>query len=274
MPASPADPLPTVVPVTPKSRPTAVAKAPTAAAAPDPEVSVVIPVLDEAENIEPLTAEIHAALTNVADYEIVFVDDGSSDETPDMLHKAALTDSRLRRVRHRTPCGQSAAIATGVRSARGAVIVTLDGDGQNDPADIPRLLAMLGDAETPDLLMVAGHRAHRRDSRVKKLSSRIANGIRSRLLGDATPDTGCGLKVFTRAAFLDMPRFDHMHRFLPALMIRRGGRVISVPVNHRHRSRGRSKYGTLDRLMVGITDLLGVMWLQRRSRLPHVESEE
>jgi len=239
--------------------------------APSPALSVVIPVLNEADCIEPLAEEIVTALDGRHEYEIVFVDDGSTDATPERLRAAAARWPRLRSVRHRTRAGQSAAVATGVREARAPVIATLDGDGQNDPADIPRLLAVLAEADDPDRMLVAGLRAHRQDSAWKKLSSRIANRVRAGLLGDDTPDTGCGLKAFGRDAFLRLPAFDHMHRFLPALMVRGGGRVVSVPVNHRPRDRGRSKYGTLDRLAVGIFDLFGVLWLKRRARLTVVE---
>src|SRR6185437_8815536 len=162
-------------------------------------------------------------------------------------------------VRHRDSCGQSAAIRSGVKAARAAWIATLDGDGQNDPADIPVLWQIAQAAPAAPLLMVAGHRARRQDSWSKRRASRIANAVRRRMLHDATPDTGCGLKLFPRALFFELPWFDHMHRFLPALVLRAGGAVRSVPVNHRPRERGASKYGTLDRLAVGITDLFGVM---------------
>ena len=231
---------------------------------PLPVVSVVVPVRNEAANIVPLIEEIRAALNGVA-HEIVYVDDGSDDGTVEVL--AAVVPPVVVR-RHRVSCGQSAAIVTGVRAACGAWIATLDGDGQNDPADIPALLAR-AQAEA-GLVLIAGHRTQRRDSAVKRLSSRAANALRAALLGDGTPDTGCGLKVFARAAFLDLPAFDHMHRFLPALMIRAGGRVVSVPVNHRPRLRGVSKYGTIDRALVGIVDLAGVAWLQRRWRRPEL----
>jgi dolichol-phosphate mannosyltransferase len=234
---------------------------------PDKLISVVVPVRNEALNIEPLIAEIRAALATIP-HEIVYVDDGSDDDTAAILQSAAMRGP-LTVLRHRTGCGQSAAIVTGVRAASGFWIATLDGDGQNDPADIPALLAR---AETePGLVLIAGHRTSRKDSRVKRFTSRIANRIRASLLGDATPDTGCGLKMFARTAFLDLPAFDHMHRYLPALFIRAGGRVVSVPVNHRPRTRGASKYGTLDRLWVGIFDLVGVFWLQRRWRRPVIE---
>ena len=236
-----------------------------------PIVSVVVPVRNEAPNLAPLIAEIRAALAGVA-HEIVYIDDGSSDDTPTVL-RAEAQARPLRVLRHRTGCGQSAAIVTGVRAAHGTWIATLDGDGQNDPADIPALLARAQAEAGPSPVLIAGHRTKRQDRRVKKLASRAANVIRARLLGDATPDTGCGLKVFTRAAFLDLPAFDHMHRYLPALFIRAGGHVVSVPVGHRPRTRGASKYGTLDRLWVGIFDLMGVAWLQRRWARPIVEAD-
>lgn len=241
-----------------------------------PELAVVVPVKDEADNVVPLIEEIHAALEGVAAFEIVYVDDGSGDATPAVLAEARRRFPRLRTARHRRCCGQSQAVATGVRLARAPVIATLDGDRQNDPADIPALLAVLraAPAAERDRLLVAGQRKKRRDDWLRRTSSRLANGLRARLLGDGTPDSGCGLKVFSRQAFLDMPRFDHMHRFLPALMIRAGGRVVSVAVNHRPRPRGTSKYGVWNRLWVGIFDLLGVMWLQRRARLPIVEVDE
>ena len=239
-----------------------------------PRFSVVVPVRDEADNVGPLLAEIRIAMAAYAPYEIVFVDDGSGDRTPENLKRVAGECRELRVVRHRHPAGQTAAIVTGVRHALGEVIVTLDGDGQNDPADIPTLLARFGEAADRDRLLVVGLRARRMDSWPKRISSRIANAVRAWLLGDATPDTGCGLKVFTRRAFLAMPAFDHMHRFLPALMLRQGGDVVSVPVNHRPRQAGATKYGVLDRLGVGIVDLIGVKWLMRRAALPAVETED
>ena len=237
-----------------------------------PDVSVVVPVRNEAANIAPLIAEIRAALAGVA-HEIVYVDDGSDDATPDAL-RAATGTGPLRVLRHRTGCGQSAAIVTGIRAATGAWIATLDGDGQNDPGDLPALLARAKAYAGPGPVLIAGHRTTRRDSLTKKVASRAANVIRARLLGDATPDSGCGLKVFRRAAFLELPAFDHMHRYLPALFIRAGGTVVSVPVGHRPRTRGTSKYGTLDRLWVGIFDLIGLAWLQRRWTRPVVEAGE
>jgi len=233
-----------------------------------PQVSVVIPVRNEAPNIAPLVAEIEAALVGIS-HEIIYVDDGSTDGTQGVLAGIAASGAPLRWLRHRVSCGQSAAIMTGIKAATGTWIATLDGDGQNDPADIPRMLARA--ENEAGAVMVAGHRVHRQDSWIKRRSSRLANGIRSALLRDATPDTGCGLKLFPRTLFLAMPHFDHMHRFLPALALRGGALVLSEPVNHRPRLCGASNYGTLDRLAVSIFDLLGVAWLQRRGRRPEIE---
>ncbi len=238
-----------------------------------PKYSVVVPVRNEAENIASLIAEINAVMAENRPYEIVYVDDGSDDGTPEVLNRQAGACPALRIVRHHVRSGQSAAIATGVASARGAVIITLDGDGQNDPADIPNLLAEFLKAKDQDMLLITGLRAKRRDSWLKRASSRVANTVRATVLGDGTPDTGCGLKVFTRRAFLGMPRFNHMHRFLPALMQIGGGRVVSVPVNHRPRAHGSTNYGVFDRLGVGIVDLIGVMWLKRRG-LPAPAGEQ
>lgn len=236
------------------------------------DLSVVIPVKNEAENIAPLVAEITAALDGLTPYEIIYVDDGSSDRTAAEIMRLTPSAS-LRLLRHARSCGQSAAIRTGVKAARGAWIATLDGDGQNDPADIPRLWRLARAAPATPPLLVAGHREKRRDTWSKRVASRVANRIRSKLLGDATPDTGCGLKLFPRALFLDLPAFDHMHRFLPALVLRAGGTVRSVQVNHRPRRRGVSKYGVFDRLGVGIVDLFGVWWLQRRAARPDLIGE-
>ena len=236
-----------------------------------PELSIVIPVRNEGPNIAPLVAEISVALAAVQ-HEIIYINDGSTDDTVTQLAAAAAAWPTVRSLHHRTTCGQSAAIATGVRAARGTWIATLDGDGQNDPADIPALFARA--QNTPGLSdLVAGHRTRRQDGWVKRRTSRIANAVRAAALGDSTPDTGCGLKVFRRGAFLALPQFDHMHRYLPALFIRAGGAVQSVPVNHRPRVRGHSKYGTFDRLWVGLVDMAGVAWLQRRGRRPVVEVE-
>ena len=239
------------------------------------ELSVVIPVKNEAGNIAPLLAEIVAALDGILlDYEIVYVDDGSDDATAEEIRRAQARVPQLRLVRHDRSYGQSTAIRSGVRAARGRWIATLDGDGQNDPADIPVLWRMVESAAAEPRLLIVGHRARRRDSWSKRQASRIANAVRRRMLHDDTPDTGCGLKLFPRALFLDLPAFDHMHRFLPALVLREGGVVRSVPVNHRPRQRGASKYGVFDRLGVGITDLFGVMWLRRRGTRPIAVEEE
>ena len=244
---------------------------PLVGASPAPLLSVVVPVRNEAPNIPPLIAEIGAALGGIA-HEIVYVDDGSSDATPHVLAEAAAAGA-IRWRRHRRSCGQSAALITGIRAARGTWIATLDGDGQNDPADIPYLLEH-GFATGHGAVLIAGQRRIRRDSWIKRMSSRMANGVRARLLGDGTADTGCGLKLLRRETFLALPQFDHMHRFLPALVVRLGGRVEAVPVNHRERQHGSSNYGTLDRLWAGIFDLAGVYWLQRRWRRPEIEVPE
>jgi dolichol-phosphate mannosyltransferase len=228
------------------------------------ELSVVVPVCNEAENVEPLAREIDAALAGRS-YEMIFIDDGSTDETASNLMKLKSALPALRVLRHSFRSGQSAAVATGVRAARGPWVATLDGDGQNDPADIPKLIAARDSAEGRGVQLFMGNRrASRKDTAFRRLQSTIANGVRGGLLGDDTPDTGCGIKLFSRDVFMDLPRFDHMHRFLPALFQRHGARVISVPVSHRERTRGTSKYGMLNRLWVGIVDICGVMWLRRR----------
>ena len=236
------------------------------------EVSLVIPVHNEEENIEPLLAEIQTALDGI-NFEVIYVDDGSTDNTLLRLQNAAKSMPSLRIVRHERSCGQSTAVLTGVRHASAPWIATLDGDGQNDPANIPKMLTEAkrgkGTGEKP-LVCVCGYRRTRRDTWLKRLSSRIANRVRSALLKDDTPDTGCGLKVFLREEFLALPYFDHMHRFLPALFLRSGGAIVSVEVNHRERTRGVSKYGLFNRLWVGIVDICGVAWLQRRSRVPKI----
>ena len=228
-----------------------------------PELSVVVPVCNEAENVIPLAKEIAAALAG-RPFEVLFVDDGSTDDTAAKVLAARAEIPQVRLLRHSFRSGQSAAVSTGVRHARADWVGTLDGDGQNDPGDLPKLFAAHLDPANADVVLVQGHRTTRKDTAFRRFQSRIANGVRARLLGDGTPDTGCGIKVMQRASYLDLPRFDHMHRFLPALFQRAGGRVISVPVHHRPRARGTSKYGMLDRLWVGIVDIGGVMWLRRR----------
>ena len=228
------------------------------------DFSVVVPVCNEAENVEPLAREIDAAL-NGRSYEMIFVDDGSTDETAAVLRRLKASLPALRVLRHSFRSGQSAAVASGVRAARAPWVATLDGDGQNDPADIPKLIAARDAPEGRGVQLFMGNRkASRKDTFFRKLQSSIANAVRSSLLGDGTPDTGCGIKLFSREVFMEVPRFDHMHRFLPALFQRQGARVISVPVSHRARTRGTSKYGMLNRLWVGIVDIVGVMWLRRR----------
>jgi len=227
-------------------------------------LSVVVPVCNEAENVEPLAREIQAALSSLP-YEMIFIDDGSTDETLAILQRLKSDLPALRVLRHSFRSGQSAAVASGVRAARAAWVATLDGDGQNDPADIPRLIAAREQPLNRGVQLFMGNRkASRKDTAWRKFQSSIANGVRSSLLRDDTPDTGCGIKLFEREVFMDLPRFDHMHRFLPALFQRHGARVISVPVSHRPRTRGTSKYGMLNRAFVGIVDILGVMWLRRR----------
>jgi dolichol-phosphate mannosyltransferase len=235
-----------------------------------PELSVVVPVMNEVENAVPLLNEICAALRGKVSFEAIFVDDASRDATVQSLKAAQGQTPELRVLRHAKNSGQSRAVRTGVLAARGTLIATLDGDGQNDPADIPNLLATWRTAVAGDPLLglVAGQRRKRQDNFMKRLASRVGNGVRQWLLQDNTRDTGCGLKLFSREAFLRLPYFDHIHRFMPALMLREGYRIAHVDVNHRPRSHGVSKYGTLDRLIVSLSDLRGVRWLRRRSRNP------
>jgi dolichol-phosphate mannosyltransferase len=227
-----------------------------------PQLSIVIPVFNEYGNVGPLIEEIERALSTRLRFEIVVVDDGSTDGTATELAEISRTNHRFRLRVHGRNRGQSAAIRTGVKAASAEIVAVLDGDGQNDPADIPQLFATIN--LSPDIRMVVGERLRRKDNWIRLISSRIANAARSKLLGDGIRDTGCGLKVFYREDFLDLPAFDHMHRFLPALMQRRGGLIHTIPVNHRRRRRGLSKYGINNRLWVGIVDLFGVMWLKSR----------
>ena len=231
-----------------------------------PDISVVVPVFDEAGAAPALAQEIAAAFAGRS-FEIIFVDDASRDDTRAVLSALRAEIPQLRVLSHQRNSGQSRAIRSGILGARGAVIVTLDGDGQNDPADGPALVDTLM-AAGPDLAMVGGERVNRQDSQAKKWASRFGNGIRRRLLHDTARDTGCGLKVFRREAFLRLPYFDHVHRYLPALMLREGYRVEFRPVHHRHRQTGQSKYTNVGRLLASVSDLLGVMWLQSRSRNP------
>jgi dolichol-phosphate mannosyltransferase len=227
-------------------------------------ISVVVPVKDEAGNVAPLAREIAAALAAAPAHEILFIDDGSSDGTAAALTALKSEIPALRVLRHDRNLGQSRGIRTGVKAARGATIVTLDGDGQNDPADIPALLAVLDSDRAVGL--VSGVRVKRKDTASRRLASRLGNGFRNLMLQDGATDTGCGLKAFRRDAFLDLPYFDHIHRFLIALVLREGWQVRFVPVNHRPRLTGASKYTNFGRLLVSGQDLLGVRWLQRRYR--------
>ena len=240
-----------------------------------PQLSVVVPVFNEQDNVAPLIGEIVAALRGNAlleggDFEIVYVDDHSRDGTLAKLQQLKIEVPELRVIHHVTQSGQSTAVRNGVKAARGAWIATLDGDGQNDPADIPKLLTERARA-ADDVKLFAGWRVHRQDSGSKRWASTLANAIRTRMLRDDTPDTGCGIKLFEREAFLDLPHFNHMHRYLPALIQRAGWKTLSVPVNHRARSTGVSKYNNFNRALVGIADLRGVAWLIRRGKVTAVE---
>lgn len=237
-----------------------------------PAVSIVVPVRNEAENIAPLVAEIAAALDGRWAYEIVYVNDGSTDATAARLAELMTVRGNLRHIRHAVSCGQSAAVRTGVRAARGTVVATLDGDGQNDPAFLPALIAaVMGEGGRVGL--AAGQRVGRKDTGFKKLQSRIANAVRGRLLRDGTRDSGCGLKAFRREVFLALPYFDGLHRFLPALVRREGHDIAYVDVADRPRRAGVSNYGFFDRLWIGIMDMVGVWWLIRRKKSTPVATE-
>lgn len=230
-----------------------------------PAVSIVVPVRNEADNIAPLVEEVTAALDGRWAYEIVVVDDGSTDGTGERLSVIMKQRDNLRQLRHADSRGQSAAVRSGVRAARGAVVATLDGDGQNNPAFLPDLIAAI-ERGGERVGLAAGQRVGRKDTGFKKIQSRIANGVRNALLKDGTRDTGCGLKAFRREVFLMLPYFDGLHRFLPALVRREGYEVAYIDVVDRPRRSGVSNYGMFDRLWVGIADLLGVYWLIRRKR--------
>lgn len=239
----------------------------------DPAVSVVVPVRNEAGNIAPLVAEIAKAIDGLWRFEVVYVNDGSTDGTDAELKRLMAEHAWLRRIRHKQSCGQSAAVRTGVIAARAPLVATLDGDGQNDPAFIPALIRAL-EQGAPRVGLVAGQRVGRKASGFKKLQSRIANAVRGMVLRDGTRDTGCGLKAFRREVFLSLPSFDGLHRFLPALVRREGYDIAYVDVVDRPRAHGVSNYGMWDRLWVGILDLAGVWWLiRRKKRIPEISEE-
>jgi glycosyltransferase involved in cell wall biosynthesis len=234
-------------------------------------ISVVIPAKNEADNIEPLVKEVMVSLDQVCDFEIIYIDDGSSDHTAqNVIQLSREYPTKVRLLQHSESVGQSTAIHTGVSHARGEVIVTLDADGQNNPKDISKLLNAASNFDADKDYCIAGYRKSRKDTAWKRFQSKVANKVRSKLLKDATPDTGCGLKVFPRATFMQLPYFDHMHRYLPALIKRLGGTIEVVEVSHRDREHGISKYGMWGRLFAGLVDMLGVMWLQHRAKKPHV----
>jgi dolichol-phosphate mannosyltransferase len=233
-----------------------------------PALSVVVPVRNEAGNIAPLIAEIRAALGPITTFEIIYVDDGSDDGTA-----AELAASGVRVLRHREACGQSQATITGVAAARGAWIATLDGDGQNDPADLVTLLAARNSEPHAERTLFIGRRRVRHDGVLRLAASRFANAVRRTLLGDGTADSGSGMKLLRRDLFLELPRFNALHRFTPALVRRAGGHVVPVPIGHRPRLRGKSKYGIVGRGLIGVADLLGVFWLMRRCTRPTLDDE-
>lgn len=238
-----------------------------------PRLSIVVPVRNEAGNIAPLVGDIERACSAIAPFEVIYVDDGSSDGTAAALAGLAASRPWLRIVRHAQSCGQSAAVRSGVRVARAEIVATLDGDGQNDPSFLPAMLAQL-EAAGPAIGLVQGQRVGRKDTGFKRFQSRIANKVRGAVLKDATRDTGCGLKCFRREAYLALPYFDALHRFMPALVVREGYGVAHHDVRDRQRLTGVSNYGFFDRLWVGMLDLMGVWWLiRRRRRVPQIVAE-
>ena len=238
-----------------------------------PRLSIVVPVRNEQGNIAPLVGDIETACAGIGAFELVYVDDGSSDGTAAALADLAQTRPWLRVVRHVQSCGQSAAVRSGVRAARAPIVATLDGDGQNDPAFIPAMLAQI-EAAGPSAGLVQGQRVGRKDTGFKRMQSRIANKVRGAILRDGTRDTGCGLKCFRREMYLALPYFDALHRFMPALVVREGFAVLHHDVRDRQRLTGVSNYGFFDRLWVGILDLAGVWWLiRRRKRVPEIATE-
>ena len=243
---------------------------------PRPKYSVAITVYNEEANIDPVIEELYPVMERLGEpFEVVYCDDASTDGTAARLRAAQARHKSLRVVRHRDNRGKSIALWTAVDAAAGEWLIMLDGDGQNDPADIPRLIErIVASTARPGLRMVAGVRRRRQDTWLKRWSSRLANKIRASVLGDRTPDTGCGLKLCRRDAFLRLPRFDHSHRFLPALIQRDGGEVDFIDVTDRPRLSGQSKYGLRNRLFTGVVDLLGVYWLMRRPVNPIIERGE
>ncbi len=236
---------------------------------PEPRIAVVVAVFNEEGNVASVATEVVEAFDGVEAFELLFVDDGSTDATAQITAELAGSEPRIRLVRHAVRCGKSRALRTGVEAARAPWIATLDGDGQNDPRD---LVAMVGIAwsRAEEAPLIAGIRTRRDDPWPRRVATRFANGLRSRALGDRCPDTACGMKVFRREDFLRLPCFEGMHRFLPALFLRYGAPVVNHPVSHRARRTGRSKYTNYGRALVGLADLFGVMWLLNRTRLPIV----
>jgi dolichol-phosphate mannosyltransferase len=239
----------------------------------EPRFSIVVAVFNEADNVAPVTAEIVKAAQPLGDFELLYVDDGSNDATPERLRVLRAREVPIRVLRHDRRCGKTAALITGVSAARAKWIVTIDGDGQDDAAEIPRLLDAAWTAGEPSPLG-AGIRTTRRDRGSRRLATKFANGLRQKLLRDGCPDTACGLKAFRRDVFLRLPAFEGMHRFLPALFQTYGHPLVCVPVNHRPRLAGQSKYTNFGRAAVGVADMLGTIWLRRRTRLPRRVVEE